>query len=171
MIGDTKCRQFFINFINIKALAEIAQPSVPKNYFKVFRHALNATRIFGRLVVCSLGVTDNPLIVAEVADLLLRLDEAEWVVTGGLFDHKYYISVRAKEYGRDAWSLLREVLDGEGSFGVAGPINLPAANAAAGQHGGIAICPMIATGEFVDLWCATKLPGDNHQSLVQQSPL
>jgi len=105
-----------------QALAEISKPSVPKNYFTVFRHALNQTRIFGRVVVCSLGVTDNPLIVAEVADLLLRLDEAEWVVTGGLYNNTYYISVRAKDYGRDAWSLLRDILDGEGSFGGHGTV-------------------------------------------------
>ncbi|MCA8970159.1 MAG: DHH family phosphoesterase [Planctomycetes bacterium] len=105
-----------------KALASIAQPSLPANYFKVFRKALNATRIHGKLAVCSLGTTENPEIVAEYADLLLRLEGTEWVVTGGLYKDTYYVSVRAKTYGRDAWSLLREVLDGEGSYGGHGTV-------------------------------------------------
>ena len=105
-----------------KALARISRPSLPKDYFRVFRKALNATRIYGKVVVCSLGATDNPEHVAELADLLLRLQSAEWVVTGGLYEGTYYISVRAKSYGRDAWSLLREVLKGEGSFGGHGTV-------------------------------------------------
>lgn len=105
-----------------KALASIAQPALPTGYFRVFRKALNATRIHGKLAVCSLGQTENPAIVAEFADLLLRLEGAEWVVTGGLYKSTYYISVRAKSYGRDAWSLLKEVLEGEGSFGGHGTV-------------------------------------------------
>jgi nanoRNase/pAp phosphatase (c-di-AMP/oligoRNAs hydrolase) len=105
-----------------KALARITGPSLPKNYFRAFRKALNATRIYGKVVVCSLGRTDNPEIVAELADLLLRLQSAEWVVCGGLYEGIYYISVRTNSYGRDAWSLLRDVLDGEGSFGGHGTV-------------------------------------------------
>ena len=105
-----------------KALARISQPQLPLEYFRVFRKALNAVRIHGKLVVCSLGQTENPEIVAELADLLLRLENAEWVVTGGAYEGIYYVSVRAKSYGRDAWSLLHEVLDGEGSFGGHGTV-------------------------------------------------
>lgn len=105
-----------------KALARITRPSLPKDYFRVFRKALNETRIYGRVVLCSLGRTDNPEHVAELADFLLRLQGAEWVVTGGLYQGSYYISVRAKHYGRDAWSLLKEVMKGEGSFGGHGTV-------------------------------------------------
>lgn len=105
-----------------KALAAIARPALPAGYFRVFRKALNATRVHGKLAVCSLGSTENPEIVAEYADLLLRLEGTEWVVTGGFYKSTYYISVRAKTYGRDAWSLLKEVLDGEGSFGGHGTV-------------------------------------------------
>ncbi|MFQ5507354.1 MAG: bifunctional oligoribonuclease/PAP phosphatase NrnA, partial [Planctomycetota bacterium] len=72
-----------------QALARISKPSVPKRYFSALRKALNATRIFGKITVCSLGVTDNPQIIAEVADLLLRLEGTEWVVTGGLYEEMY----------------------------------------------------------------------------------
>lgn len=119
---DEKAYLHLMQRADRKALASISSPALPANYFRVFRKALNATRVHGKLAVCSLGETENPEIVAEYADLLLRLQGTEWVVTGGLFKNTYYISVRAKSYGRDAWSLLREVLDGEGSFGGHGTV-------------------------------------------------
>lgn len=119
---DEQAYMYLMARADRKALARISCPSLPKDYFRVFRKALNATRIHGKLVVCSLGVTENPEIVAELADLLLRLQGAEWVVTGGLYEGRYYISVRAKTYGRDAWSLLKEVLKDEGSFGGHGTV-------------------------------------------------
>lgn len=119
---DEKAYLHLMQRADRKSLASISSPSLPANYFRVFRHALNATRVHGKLAVCSLGHTENPEIVAEYADLLLRLEGTEWVVTGGLYKNTYYISVRSKSYSRDAWSLLREVLDGEGSFGGHGTV-------------------------------------------------
>ncbi|MEZ5989930.1 MAG: DHH family phosphoesterase [Planctomycetota bacterium] len=104
------------------ALARISNPSLPKDYYSAIRTAMNGTRIYGKVIVCSLGQTSNPQIVAEMADLLVRLHGAEWVVTGGLYESTYYISVRARHFGRDAWSLLDEVLKGEGSFGGHGTV-------------------------------------------------
>lgn len=119
---DERAYLYLLQRADRAALASIARPALPSNYFKVFRQALNETRVHGKLAVCSLGHTENPEIVAEYADLLLRLEGTEWVVTGGLYKNTYYISVRAKTYGRDAWSLLREVLDGEGSYGGHGTV-------------------------------------------------
>ena len=119
---DEEAYMYLMARADRQALARIASPSLPKNYFAAFRKAMNATRIYGKVVVSSLGVTDNPQIVAEMADLLLRLEGAEWVVAGGLFEDIYYISVRAKHLERDAWSLLKDVLKGEGSFGGHGTV-------------------------------------------------
>ncbi len=105
-----------------RALARISRPSLPKNYFRAFRTAMNGVRIYGKVVVCSLGRTENPEIVAELADLLLRMENIEWVVTGGLYEGVYYISVRAKTWTSDAWNLLSEVLKDEGSFGGHGTV-------------------------------------------------
>ena len=106
-----------------KTLARISRPSLPKEYFKTFRKAMNAVRVFGKAAVCSLGQTDNPEVVAELCDLLLRMEGIEWVVTGGLHEGTYYISVRAKCPGADAWKLLSQVMEGEkGSFGGHGTV-------------------------------------------------
>lgn len=119
---DERAYMHLFELADRKALARISQPQLPVNYFRIFRKALNAVRIYGKVVLCSLGRCENPETVAELADLLLRLQDVEWVVTGGLYEETYYLSVRAKSYGRDAWALLHEALKGEGSFGGHGTV-------------------------------------------------
>ncbi|PIE22105.1 MAG: hypothetical protein CSA62_14105 [Planctomycetota bacterium] len=119
---DERAYMHLMELSDRKALARISQPQLPIDYFRIFRKALNAVRIYGKVVLCSLGRTENPETVAELADLLLRMQDVEWVITGGLYEETYYLSVRAKSYGRDAWSLLHEALKGEGSFGGHGTV-------------------------------------------------
>ena len=119
---DERAYMHLMELSDRKALARISQPQLPIDYFRIFRKALNGVRIYGKVVLCSLGRTENPESVAELADLLLRMQDVEWVITGGLYEETYYLSVRAKSYGRDAWALLHEALKGEGSFGGHGTV-------------------------------------------------
>ena len=50
--------------------------------------------------------------VAEVADLLLRMEGVRVVFCGGLVGSSYYVSVRT-EIGGDAWRLLRDAMESE----------------------------------------------------------
>ena len=54
--------------------------------------------------------------VAEVADLLLRLEGKQTVFCGGLVGCTYYVSLRT-DLEADAYLLLQGALNGEGSFG------------------------------------------------------
>jgi nanoRNase/pAp phosphatase (c-di-AMP/oligoRNAs hydrolase) len=51
--------------------------------------------------------------VAEVADMLLRMESVRAVFCGGLVGPLYHVSVRT-EPGTEAWSLIRAALEGEG---------------------------------------------------------
>ncbi|MEZ5979553.1 MAG: hypothetical protein R3F34_15250 [Planctomycetota bacterium] len=46
----------------------------------------------------------------------------DWSLVGGSYDGEYYVSLRTRAGGRDAYGLLSELLDGEGSFGGHGRI-------------------------------------------------
>lgn len=102
--------------VDRKALRKITTPELPCDYYRALREALNNVRIYNGLVLCSLGRIDAPEMVAEVADLLLRLQGKNTVFCGGLVGSIYYVSLRT-ELPRDAYDMLRDALDGEGSFG------------------------------------------------------
>lgn len=126
---DQQAYDFLMKRADRQVLAKIATPSLTPEYFCALREALRATRIYNQVVLCSLGKIAAPEMVAEIADLLLRLEGKRTVFCGGLVGETYYVSVRT-ELERDAYYLIRGALDGEGSFGghgriAGGSITLP----------------------------------------------
>lgn len=119
---DAAAYDYLMPQIDREKLAQITTPDLPLAYYKALRDALNNIRIYDRVVLCSLGKISSPEMVAEVADLLVRLEGKEAVFCGGVVDEMYYVSVRTELFGRDAWYLIRDALDGEGSFGGHGSI-------------------------------------------------
>lgn len=103
-------------------LAAIANPRLPSAYFVALKQALSKVRLYDGLTLCSLGRTTSAEMVAEVADLLLRMEGVRAVFCGALVGTSYYVSVRT-ELGMDAWSLLRAGIEGEkGSCGGHGSV-------------------------------------------------
>jgi nanoRNase/pAp phosphatase (c-di-AMP/oligoRNAs hydrolase) len=113
---DEQAYDFLVSRVDRQALARIATPDLSPEYYRTLRVALSNVRIYGDLVLCSLGKITAPEMVAEVADLLLRLEGKQTVFCGGLVDQLYYVSLRT-ELNVDAYYLLAGALDGAGSFG------------------------------------------------------
>jgi nanoRNase/pAp phosphatase (c-di-AMP/oligoRNAs hydrolase) len=114
--ADLRAYEHLATRVDRAALRRIKTPDLSPEYYRALREALNNVRIYGDAVLCSLGRIEAPEMVAEVADLLLRLKGKQTVFCGGLVGTTYYVSLRT-ELARDAYDLLRDALDGEGSFG------------------------------------------------------
>ena len=119
---DERAYEFLNPRVDRAKLASITSPALPLEYYRMLRQALSNIRIFGDVVLCSLGRIKSPEMVAEVADLLLRLEGKRAVYCGGLVERTYYVSVRTEIGVRDAWYLIRDALNGEGSFGGHGTV-------------------------------------------------
>jgi nanoRNase/pAp phosphatase (c-di-AMP/oligoRNAs hydrolase) len=119
---DVAAYEFLQTRVDRVKLARITTPDVPIEYFRALRAALNNVRFYGNVILCSLGRIEAPEMVAEVADLLLRMEGKQAVFCGGLAGKTYYVSVRTDLIDRDAYDLIRGALDGEGSFGGHGSV-------------------------------------------------
>lgn len=133
--ADVAAYRYLRPLVDGKALARIEQAQVPSEYFRSFYTALRMTRIYGGVVVSDLGPLSYPDLTAEVADVLLRLQEVQWVLCMG--DHKgtLYLSVRARDPAGGAEPLVRALVAEEGSAGgqralAGGEIPLAGRNAA-----------------------------------------
>jgi hypothetical protein len=105
-----------------QALAAITNPRLPAAYFRTLKDALGKARLYDGLTLCSLGRTTSAEMVAEVADLLLRMEGVRAVFCGGLVGQSYCVSVRT-EVGGDAWRLIKAGMEGEeGSSGGHGSV-------------------------------------------------
>ncbi|HLU38466.1 MAG TPA: DHH family phosphoesterase, partial [Planctomycetota bacterium] len=119
---DVAAYEFLQTRVDRVKLARITNPDVPIEYFRALRSALNNVRFYDNVILCSLGRIEAPEMVAEVADLLLRMEGKEAVFCGGLAGKTYYVSVRTDMPDRDAYDLIRGALGGEGSFGGHGSV-------------------------------------------------
>lgn len=131
---DLRAFEFLSPRIDRQKLAAITNPRLPVAYFQALKDALTKVRLYDGLTLCSLGRSASAEMVAEVADLLLRMEGVRAVFCGGLVGTSYYVSVRT-EIGADAWALIRAGMEGEsGSCGghgsvAGGSINLASADA------------------------------------------
>jgi nanoRNase/pAp phosphatase (c-di-AMP/oligoRNAs hydrolase) len=119
---DLRAQEFLFPLVDRPKLAAIRSPRLPLGYYQVLRDALDKVRLYDGVTLCSLGRTGSAEMVAEVADLLLRMEGVRAVFCGGMVGSSYYLSVRT-EPGGDAWRLIRAAMEGEpGSSGGHGAV-------------------------------------------------
>ncbi len=78
-----------------KKLARIRRAPVPASYFKMLADSLSECVVAGKTVISQIPDCENPDMVAEVADLLLRLKGAHTTVCYGVCGDKIHVSARA----------------------------------------------------------------------------
>ena len=102
---------------DLKALARIRSPRLPLSYFRNLHQALENLEGVGSLIVCHLGEVEQPDIVPEIADLLLRLERRTWSLCTGIFGGRIYLSIRTRNARADAGRLMRRLLGRRGKGG------------------------------------------------------
>jgi len=115
--ADVLASHFLYPFANKRRLAKIENARVPREYFKVFRDAVEEAVIYGKVVISVLGEVQYPDVVAEVADFLLRLEEVEWAAALGYYDRCLHVSLRTTNREANAGELLQRVLGSESAGG------------------------------------------------------
>lgn len=119
-----------------RALARILNPRLPIGYFRNLREALANLEGTGNLVISHLGTVEQPDIVPEIADLLLRMEGKTWSLCTGVFGERLYLSIRTTNARADAGALMRRLLARRGKGGGHGVMAggwLPIAKAPAGD--------------------------------------
>lgn len=109
---DLRAYNYLFPRIDRQRLVAITRPRLPAAYYQALKDALTKVRLYDGVTLCSLGRTAGAEMVAEVADMLQRMEGVRAVFCGGQVGDAYYVSVRT-DVGGDAWSLLREAIDGE----------------------------------------------------------
>jgi nanoRNase/pAp phosphatase (c-di-AMP/oligoRNAs hydrolase) len=102
--------------VDVEALVQIERAQVPAEYFKSFDAALRAARVYNGVVISYVGLMAYPDLAAELADLLLRLRGARWVICMGVHKDSLILAVRTRKQ-RGAGQLVREIVGSKGSAG------------------------------------------------------
>ncbi len=103
--------------VNNRILFNITHPKVPRSYFFSFNKALRNARIHEDLLIFNLFSVNNPDMVAEMADFLLRMEGVALVLGMGLFNGKEIISLRTASVNLLAGELIGRIVGELGTSG------------------------------------------------------
>ena len=98
-------------------LSRIENARVPPPYFAVFRRAIANALVYDFACVSHLGKIDNPDMVAEMADFLLRCEDLRWTMVTGIYNKTLHLSVRSSDPNAHAGGVARLAV---GVMGAAG---------------------------------------------------
>jgi nanoRNase/pAp phosphatase (c-di-AMP/oligoRNAs hydrolase) len=103
--------------IDVEALVQIENAQVPPEYFQKMVTALQAARLYDGVLVSYLGEMHRPDLAAEMADVLLRLEGAQWVVCMGVYEREFILNVRTRNRKGGAGYLVQAIVGEQGTAG------------------------------------------------------
>jgi len=103
--------------VDNQILSRVEHPPIPRDYFSMIDQAIAGTRLHGRLAVTIVGPVSNPDVVAEFADLMLRLENIQWSLSIGRFNSDLIFSIRTSAPRANAGRIIRRIVGGRGKAG------------------------------------------------------
>jgi len=114
---DIEAMEDLYPLANKRMLRQIQHGRVPNAYYQMLATALARTRIYGNCAVCDLGDVDNPDMMGEVADLLLRHERLSWTLCHGVYASRMLLSLRTQDTQHRADEVIRRIVRGIGTGG------------------------------------------------------
>jgi nanoRNase/pAp phosphatase (c-di-AMP/oligoRNAs hydrolase) len=103
--------------VDKRALARIQRAPLPLSYFRSLHQGLENLEAVETLIISHLGPVEQPDIVPEIADLLLRAEGKTWSLCTGLYGDRVYLSVRTSNSRAEAGHLMRRLVGRRGKGG------------------------------------------------------
>jgi len=115
--ADLDAFNWLFPMVSLKTLAGIEYPSLTRAYLmKLAMSIENAYQIKDAVIAC-LGELNNPENVAELAELLLRVESIRWSLCLGEYEDYLFISVRTSRRGWYAGKIALKLLENIGFGG------------------------------------------------------
>lgn len=106
-----------LSLIDRDKLIQVERAGLSRDYFRAFSQGLLAAQIHNKVVVVDLGEMHRPDFVAEIADLTIRLNEAQASLCLGYHNHTLFFSLRTKPSGYNAEKIVQQTIFPPGKAG------------------------------------------------------
>ena len=114
---DVAVYQMLMGYGDTAMLAQIKNARVPRSYYSVYERAIENAVIYDFATVSHLGRIDNPDMVAEMADFLLRCEDLKWSLVTGIYENTLHLSLRGTSKNAHAGRIARKAVGVMGSAG------------------------------------------------------
>jgi nanoRNase/pAp phosphatase (c-di-AMP/oligoRNAs hydrolase) len=117
--GRPDARVFLHSFplVDNIALSRIEHAPLPRSYFAMMDRAIDGTRIYGEIAVTTLGAVQHPDMVAQFADLVIRLEHISWALCMGRYGDDLLLSLRTNHRNANAGLVIRALVEPQGTAG------------------------------------------------------
>lgn len=102
---------------DLRIIGRIRHAPLMRGYYVRLQEALARARVLRDVVWTHLSAVEQPEIVAEVADLLLRMEGARWSFCTAELPGRLFVSVRSSRRGARCSSILRSAIGRHGAAG------------------------------------------------------
>jgi hypothetical protein len=92
-------------------------PKVSLEYFRILGDVTRKTLLFGCAAFTYIGAISNPDFVAEMADMVMRLEGIEWALCMGNYNGTMILSLRTNRESGGAGQMIQRVVRGLGQAG------------------------------------------------------
>ncbi|MBT7323841.1 MAG: phosphoesterase [Anaerolineae bacterium] len=106
-----------LHHLDQQELARVELASLSREYFRAFSQGLHTTRLFGRATVTRLGLMEQPDFAAEMADILIRLQDTHAALCLGRHEDTLHISLRTEPMGQNAGKIIQQLIVPPGKAG------------------------------------------------------
>jgi nanoRNase/pAp phosphatase (c-di-AMP/oligoRNAs hydrolase) len=103
--------------VDNEALSKIEHAPLPRSYFSMIDRAIDGTKIYGEVAVTLLSDVHTPDMVAQFADLIVRLEGIGWALTIGRHGADLLLSIRTNHLKANAGRVIRKIVGVEGAAG------------------------------------------------------
>jgi nanoRNase/pAp phosphatase (c-di-AMP/oligoRNAs hydrolase) len=117
--AEADARAFLSSFplVDNEALSRIEHAPLPRSYFAMIDRAIDGTRIYGEVAVTLLGDVHAPDMVAQFADLIVRLEGIGWAMAIGRHGGDLLLSLRTNHTTANAGNVIRKIVGIDGAAG------------------------------------------------------
>ncbi len=102
---------------DLRVVGKIRHAPLMRNYYARLQEALAEARTLGPAVWSHLSHVEQPEIVAEVADLLLRMEGMRWSFCTANMSGRIFVSIRSNKAGARCSRMLRAAIGRHGAAG------------------------------------------------------
>jgi len=98
-------------------LSKVELAGLSRDYFQAFSRGLHETRVFGKVIVTRLGTMSQPDFTAEMADILIRLQDTHAALCIGQYEGILHLSLRTKSKKQNAGKIIQKIITSSGKAG------------------------------------------------------
>lgn len=114
---DMMAFRYLYDFANLNIIKKIEASEITRTTLSRFHQAMEDLEFVKQIAVAHMGGVQNPDTLVQIADFLLKIAEATWSVTSGIYDDRLIIVFRNAGFRRNAGKMARKLFGEVGSAG------------------------------------------------------